>query len=64
MTPAQEEVIAAFHEIARQFGSHGDGRAKRMVTHLEPYVRKIVAEQAAAKKATRRRTAAKPTAGG
>lgn len=62
MTPAQEAVILAFKEVAIDFGKLGDGRAKRMVAHLEPYVRKKIAEQVATQKAKPRRAEAKAQA--
>lgn len=63
MTPQQEAVIQAFKEVAAEFGAMGDGRAKRMVAQLEPYVHRKIAEQVAARKAKPRRAAVKQQAG-
>lgn len=60
MTPEQEKVFEVFHEVAKDYGVGGDGRAKRMVAYLEPEVRrrlKAAAEQAAAARPAKKRAA-------
>lgn len=64
MTPEQEQVFEIFHQVAKDYGIGGDGRAKRMVVFMEPEVRrrlKALSTQASQSKPARKRASTRRT---